>query len=58
MICQIAKVKTHKEPRPKTKTELVLSAALAPAESLEKEDPFWAPILSGPFLVPVSRWVE
>ena len=65
MIHQIANIKTKTEPLPTVNRDLVrarhiqahvkemASDGLAPTDAY-----LWSPINAGPFLVPVTRWVE
>ena len=64
MICQIANVKTKTEPLPNLNRDLFkarhiqshvkeMAAELAPTEGY-----LWSPINTGPYLVPITRWIE
>lgn len=52
MICQVKPIKS----RP-AKTSIDHAYAL-PTRPAQSEQIVWTPNLAGPFLVPVSRWVE
>jgi len=60
MICQISPIKT------KTQALAKLKESLAQAEvkghlaelSLPEHVELWSPITSGPYIVPVTRWIE
>ncbi len=52
MICQVKPIKS----RP-AKTSIDKAFAL-PERVAQPEQFAWSPILAGPFIVPVSRWVE
>jgi hypothetical protein len=65
MICQIANVKTKTEPLPSINRDLLKARhiqahvkemaadGLAPTEGY-----LWSPINAGPYLVPITRWIE
>jgi hypothetical protein len=65
MIHQIANVKTKTEPLPKINRDLLKTRriqahvremaadGLAPTEGY-----LWSPMTAGPFLVPITRWIE
>jgi hypothetical protein len=65
MIYQIANVKTKTEPLPTINRDLLKTRriqahvkemaadGLAPTEGY-----LWSPMTSGPFLVPITRWIE
>jgi len=65
MICQIANVKTKTEPLPSINRDLLkvrhiqahvkemAADGLAPTEGY-----LWSPINAGPYLVPITRWIE
>jgi len=65
MIYQISDVKTKTEPLP-TINKGLLQARHIQAQLKERvgdrsrpdRGQLWSPITSGPFLVPVSRWIE
>jgi hypothetical protein len=52
MICQVKPIKPSS-----TKTSIDQAFAL-PDRTAPADHVAWSPILSGPFLVPVTRWVE
>ena len=62
MINQISPVKTKTEQLPSINKGLLqvrhIQAELKTARRNPVEPKIWAPLLSGPFLVPVSRWHE
>jgi hypothetical protein len=63
MICQIFNVKSKTEPLPALGTDLMkgrLIQARVKDRTGGKFDPSlsWSPITAGPYLVPVSRWIE
>ena len=64
MIHQIADVKIKTEPLPKINKGLLQARHIQAnlkertAEELPTEGLFWSPMTSGPFLVPVTRWIE
>jgi hypothetical protein len=53
MICQVKPIKNRL-----TKTSSIDKAFALPARPAQPEQVDWSPILAGPFIVPVSRWVE
>ena len=53
MICQVKPIKS----RP-AKTSSIDKAFALPDRAVQPEQVAWSPILAGPFVVPVSRWVE
>jgi hypothetical protein len=65
MIYQIANVKTKTRPLPAINRDLLKARHIQAhvkemaADGLAPtEDCFWSPMNAGPYLVPVSRWVE
>jgi hypothetical protein len=65
MICQITEVKTKTEPLPKINRGLIQARRIQ-AElkkrtargTLPDRVLIWSPLTAGPYLVPVSRWIE
>lgn len=63
MICQISKIKTKTAPLPKIDRGSVEAKHLQPHlksrdDEQSDQEHFWSPMTAGPYLVPVSRWVE
>jgi hypothetical protein len=67
MIHQIATIKTKTEslPRPGTNPDLLKARIIqsrvkqtAAAQSLPTEGVLWSPITPGPYVVPITRWIE
>ena len=65
MINQIAAVKTKTEPLPQLNRGLLQARhiqanvkQLVPQSSLPDRIEIWSPITSGPYIVPVTRWIE
>ncbi len=66
MIHQISPVQTKTEPLPKTINRGLIQARhiqahvkeLATPAPLPTEVEIWSPITSGPYMVPVTRWIE
>lgn len=67
MIYQIADIKTKTEPLPKINEGLIQARRIQAhvkeriADGLlpkNKWQSSWSPLTAGPFIVPVSRWVE
>lgn len=53
MICQVKPIK------PRTvKAVSTDKAFAAPDRAIRPEELFWSPMMAGPYLVPVSRWIE
>jgi hypothetical protein len=65
MIKQIAPIPTKTKLLPKIKKGLIQGRpAQSPVEKLPGQSPLpevvevWSPITSGPYIVPVTRWIE
>jgi hypothetical protein len=62
MICQVQSVKTKTAALPEVDKGLLqarqIQARLKPRITATHTRPVWSPITPGPFMVPVSRWVE
>ncbi len=53
MICQVKPIKTQAP-----KGTSIDKAFAVPASAIKVEDILWTPYTAGPYLVPVTRWVE
>lgn len=53
MICQVKPIKTRTVKAASTDKTLV-----APDRAMRPEELFWSPMMAGPYIVPVSRWIE
>jgi hypothetical protein len=60
MIHQIFEVKTKTEALPKIEAVRIahLPRGKAAENARANRDHFWSPLTAGPYLVPISRWVE
>lgn len=66
MIYQIANIKTKTEPLPNINEDLIqvrriqthVKEQIADGLLPKNRWQFWSPITSGPYIVPVSRWIE
>ena len=65
MIHQIAHVQTKTEPLPKLNKGLIqarhIQAQLKDritGRSLPNRGEIWSPMIAGPYLVPITRWIE
>jgi hypothetical protein len=53
MICQVKPVKART-----VKIATNENATVAPDRAVRAEELFWSPMMAGPYIVPVSRWIE
>ena len=62
MIHQIAPVQTKTEPLPKINKALLqarhIQAQVKQSGRLPTQVHMWSPITAGPYIVPVTRWIE
>ena len=65
MIHQIANVKTKTEPLPIINRDLLKTRRIqahvremATARSAPTEGHLWSPVHTGPYVVPITRWIE
>ena len=65
MINQIASVKTKTEPLPTFNRDLLKARHIqahlkerTATQSLPTQGTLWSPLTPGPFLVPITRWIE
>jgi hypothetical protein len=53
MICQVKPLKTRTVKIATNENTLVV-----PDRAVRPEELFWSPMMAGPYIVPVSRWIE
>jgi len=65
MIYQISKIKTKTEPLPNINRDLLKARHIQARVKEKATDPsapqegyLWSPINAGPYLVPITRWIE
>jgi len=60
MIHQIAPVQTKTEPLPKINKALLQARHIQAKvkQGLPTQVQMWSPITAGPYMVPVTRWIE
>ncbi len=58
MICSCSAAKAQAKPLPKIDKNSDKEQMPQDVPSTHAREHFWSPITAGPYLVPVSRWIE